>query len=190
MIMQLYFIRHGKTEANEKHLYCGSTDLPLSEKGVEELQQLHYEIPGNCRFITSGMLRTEQTLHQLFGDVAYEIDEHFREIDFGAFEMKGYEELQGREDYQTWISGDNEKNVPPEGESGEQMTLRVLEGLQRLWEEQEDTVLITHGGVIATMMSYLFPEEGKNRYQWQPAPGGGYVITKEGGVAYRVLPIL
>ena len=26
-------IRHGKTEANERHLYCGSTDLSLSEKG-------------------------------------------------------------------------------------------------------------------------------------------------------------
>ena len=31
--MSIYLIRHGKTEANEKHLYCGSTDLPLSEKG-------------------------------------------------------------------------------------------------------------------------------------------------------------
>ena len=26
--MTIYLIRHGKTEANEKHLYCGSTDLP------------------------------------------------------------------------------------------------------------------------------------------------------------------
>ena len=28
--MTIYLIRHGKTEANEKHLYCGSTDLSLS----------------------------------------------------------------------------------------------------------------------------------------------------------------
>ena len=42
--MKLYLIRHGKTMANEKHLYCGSTNLPLSEKGIEELQNLHYEI--------------------------------------------------------------------------------------------------------------------------------------------------
>jgi len=40
--MRLYLIRHGKTAANEQHLYCGSTDLPLSEKGIEELQNLHY----------------------------------------------------------------------------------------------------------------------------------------------------
>ena len=35
--MRLILIRHGKTEANEKHLYCGSTDLPLSEAGKAAL---------------------------------------------------------------------------------------------------------------------------------------------------------
>ena len=28
--MRILLLRHGITEANEKHLYCGSTDLPLS----------------------------------------------------------------------------------------------------------------------------------------------------------------
>ena len=34
-------IRHGRTEANEKWLYCGSTDLSLSDAGREELLVLH-----------------------------------------------------------------------------------------------------------------------------------------------------
>jgi hypothetical protein len=38
--MTVYLIRHGKTEANEKWLYCGSTDLPLSQKGREELTEI------------------------------------------------------------------------------------------------------------------------------------------------------
>ena len=59
--MTIYLIRHGKTEANEKRQYCGSTDLPLSEAGKEELGQLHYEI-NNVRFLTSGMKRTNETL--------------------------------------------------------------------------------------------------------------------------------
>ena len=42
--MTIYLIRHGKTEANEKRLYCGSTDLPLSEAGREELRNLSYNI--------------------------------------------------------------------------------------------------------------------------------------------------
>ena len=36
----VYLIRHGRTEANEKHLYCGSSDLPLSVSGAEELKKL------------------------------------------------------------------------------------------------------------------------------------------------------
>ena len=44
--MTVYLIRHGKTEANEKRLSCGSTDLPLSEKGREELS--HKDIYPAC----------------------------------------------------------------------------------------------------------------------------------------------
>ena len=36
--MTIYLIRHGKTEANEKHLYCGSTDLPLSDVGKKRYE--------------------------------------------------------------------------------------------------------------------------------------------------------
>lgn len=39
------------------------------------------------------------------------------------------------------------------------------------------TVIITYGGCIAAIMAHLFPEENKNRYQWQPFFGHGYVIN-------------
>lgn len=187
--MKLYLIRHGKTEANERHLYCGSTDLPLSNAGIRELQGLCYKIPEKCLFFTSGMLRTEETLYYLFGEREHTRDERFREIDFGAFEMQSYEDLKDREDYQIWISGDNDKNVPPGGESGEQMTVRVLEGLRDIRNQQKDTLLITHGGVIAAIMEHLFPEENKNRYEWQPSPGGGYVIAEESKKYERLRPV-
>ena len=55
--MIIYLIRHGKTRANEKHLYCGSTDLSLSDAGKEELRHWHYEI-NNVRFIPLVRKRT------------------------------------------------------------------------------------------------------------------------------------
>ena len=170
--MTIYLIRHGKTEANEKHLYCGSTDLSLSIAGKEELCKLEYDIKNVC-FLTSGMKRTNETLQSLFGDVSYKEEPRFREVDFGDFEMHSYEQLKGREDYQTWLTGDNERNVPPNGESGEQMKVRALEALAEI---KMDTCIVTHGGVIAAVMESLFPQEGKNRYEWQPKPGGGYCI--------------
>ena len=178
--MTIYLIRHGKTEANERHLYCGSTDLPLSETGTAELKSFRYSIK-NVRFLTSGMKRTNETLKVLFGDVGYDTDPRFREVDFGVFEMHGYEELKDNPAYQTWLTGDNEANVPPEGESGVQMCERVLAALAEICE---DTCIITHGGVIAAVMAHLFPEENKNRYQWQPKPGCGFRICRENSVWY------
>lgn len=178
--MKCYLIRHGKTAANERHLYCGSTDLPLSSLGRRELEEISYFVQ-NVTFVTSGMRRTEQTLELLFGNVPHRMDPRFREVDFGAFEMLDYETLKDRPDYQRWIAGDNERNVPPGGESGAEMTSRVIAAFQEL---REDTVLVTHGGVIAALMAYLFPEEQKNRYQWQPKPGHGYLV--ENG-SYQIL---
>lgn len=179
--MTIYLIRHGKTEANEQHLYCGSTDLSLSCRGRAELEKLRYQIK-NARFMTSGMKRTNETLHILFGDVSFEVDPRFREVDFGIFEMHSYEELKDTPQYQAWLAGDNEGNVPAGGESGNQMHQRVLEAYSEI---REDTVIVTHGGVIASIMEHLFPHEKKNRYQWQPKPGDGYAITENG---YAPLP--
>ena len=121
------------------------------------------------------MQRTNETLQLLFGDVPYTVDSRFREVDFGIFEMRGYEELKDDPAYQAWLTSNNEANVPPDGESGLQMQRRVLEALGDI---QEDTCIITHGGVIATIMAAYFPEEGNTRYQWQPKPGCGYVIQQ------------
>ena len=179
--MSVYLIRHGKTEANEKRLYCGSTDLPLSKTGREELRSAAYAITPE-RFVTSGMKRTDETLQILFGDVPYSVDIRFREVDFGDFEMKSYEMLKDDPAYQAWLAGDNEANVPPKGESGLRMTRRALEAFREL---PDGTALITHGGVIAAIMASLFPEEGKHRYQWQPQNGRGYAVD---GGSYRPIP--
>lgn len=170
--MTIYLIRHGQTEANEKRLYCGSTDLPLSQSGIAQLRRLHYQIP-EVRFITSGMRRTDETLKILFGDVPFDIEPRLREVDFGIFEMHSYEQLKDLPAYQCWITGDNEHNIPPMGESGAQMRTRVLQAFSEI---REDCCIVTHGGVIASIMAYLFPEAQKNRYQWQPQNGCGYVI--------------
>ena len=174
--MTIYLIRHGRTEANEKHLYCGSTDLPLSDAGREDLQGIRYDIK-NVRFLTSGMKRTDETLKILFGDVPYEADPRFREVDFGIFEMHSYDQLKDTPEYQAWLTGDNEANIPPKGESGAQMKKRVLQAFSEI---REDTCIITHGGVIAAIMERWFPGEGRNRYQWQPKPGRGYRISAGG----------
>lgn len=174
-------LRHGITEANRLHRYCGSTDLPLDAEALAAFlaEKPSYPDPAGYDVVTSGMLRTEQTLQVLYGNLPHRVDPAFREIDFGAFENKSYEDLKDDPAYQQWLTGDNERNVCPGGESGIQMAERVLAAWNAL---TEDTLLVAHGGVIACIMAHLFPEEEKNRFQWQPKPFGGYQLVLEDGV--------
>ena len=189
--MKLLLIRHGMTEANEKRLYCGSTDLPLSERGKAGLEALkrtaRYPVPDGARFITSGAERCRETLYILFGESESETETRFGEMDFGEFEMKSYEELKENAAYIEWISGDNEANVCPGGESGKIMKARVLSALEKLIEDNKNAVMIAHGGVIAAIMEHLFPQEQKNRYEWQPGCGKGYAVDTGAGT-YSEIP--
>ncbi len=191
--MRLLLIRHGRTAANEKRLYCGATDLPLSENGRAELLTVKRRgilpAPDGFRAVTSGMKRCEETLMLLYGPLPHEQLPGLREMNFGAFEMRSYEELKDTPDYQAWISGDNEQNLTPGGESGAQMAARVKKTFDALLADRQDLLLVAHGGVIALILSWLFPEIPKNRYEWQPQPGGAVLCTlPEGGCAsYRFL---
>ena len=38
MLSRIYLIRHGRTAGNLNHWYYGSTDLPLTDDGYEEIK--------------------------------------------------------------------------------------------------------------------------------------------------------
>ncbi len=181
---RIILLRHGRTPANDERLYCGSTDISLSQRGREELIFLRE----NCRWpdisgfraITSGLRRTEETLSILFGDIPFTCCEDLREIDFGAFEMHSYEQLKDDPAYRAWCDGDNEGNIPPGGESGRQMQARVLRSFRELCAAGDDLLIVSHGGPIAAIMAELFPAEGKNRFEWQPENGRGYLLEGDG----------
>ena len=181
---QLLLLRHGRTKANEEHLYCGSTDWPLSEEGRKCLMQKRGVYGTDWEsFYTSGLIRTKETLEILFGEQrAAKEEPDLREMDFGAFEGKFYEMLKDDPAYQDWISGDNERNTCPGGESGEQMKERVLSALDRILHRDpaKRIVIVTHGGPIAAIMQQLFPEKNQNRYEWQPECGEGYLLRITG----------
>lgn len=181
---RVLLLRHGRTEANDRRLYCGSTDLPLSEGGRAALLALKaaggYPPLEGFRVVTSGMKRTEETLSLLYGETPHEREPDLREMDFGAFEMRGYEELKDDPSYRAWCSGDNMDNTAPGGESGRAMAERAAACFSRLRCEGRDLCIVTHGGVIAAIMASLFPEENKSLYQWQPENGKGYLIELDG----------
>ena len=183
-------LRHGYTGANLARRYCGATDLPLDPASLAaflaQRPDLSYPDPTGYEVLTSGMRRTEETLAAIYGALPHRAEPAFQEINFGVFENHTYEELKDDPSYQAWITGDNDQNVCPSGESGVQMTRRVLAAWASL---TRDTLLVSHGGVIAAIMAHLFPGEGKHRWQWQPQPFHGYALTfDEAGPQYREIP--
>jgi len=179
----IHIIRHGKTEANEKRLYCGQTDLPLSEAGRLEIAGFVDEgiyPTGVGRFFTSGLLRAEETLDIIYGEsVAREAIVDLGEYRFGQFEMCSYEALKDREDYQAWIMDTTDAVCCPGGESRRQFRERVIAGFEVVVAVEEEVLLVCHGGVIACVMDYLWPGV-KGFYEWQPQPGRGYCLSFSG----------
>lgn len=177
----LVLIRHGKTEANEKGLYCGQTDLPLSESGEKEIFDIKktgvYPIAG--MYFSSDMTRAAQTLTAIYGDVPYKRLPELNEYNFGCFEMKSYEDLKENKDYLSWISDTTGDISCTGGESRNSFRERVKHGFASALAEaqaaDEPAVVVCHGGVIVTIMEELFPGI-HNFYEWQPSAGRGYML--------------
>ena len=176
--MKIHLIRHGKTVANERRLYCGQTDLTLTDVGRSELLLLKNQgiYPPNADlYFTSGLLRTEETLELLYGNVKRQSLPMLRELDFGSFELRCYEELENNPDYQAWITDKTDLVRTPGGENKKDFLERVITEYNNLANGQGSKLVICHGGVIACIMEFLFPDR-KNFYEWQPKPGRGYTI--------------
>jgi len=188
--MKLSVIRHGVTEANEKKLYCGITDVPLSEQGRLYLNELKKIVvyPVADVYITSGLTRTTETLRILYDREPDITIEEFRELNHGDFEMKSYRELKDNPDYQRWI-GDIYKETCPNGESGEALHSRVKTGLDKLNGIKADSaVIICHGGVIVSIMEQMFPKQ-RSFYEWDLKNGRGYTFEYSNGKATLISEI-
>ena len=103
--MKLYLLRHGQTEGSLRNLYYGAANIPVLPESLEELHAAAQRgvYPKAQRYYTSGLLRTEQTLAAIYGDVPHTQLPGLREMDFGDFEMHSYEELKDWPSYQKWI---------------------------------------------------------------------------------------
>lgn len=177
--MILTLIRHGLTEGNLRRLYYGGADIPLAPEGEAELRRLRecVDYPRGEDYYTSGMLRTEQTFALLYGETPHEKVPGLREMDFGAWEMRPYEELKEESAFQAWCTGDVERNRAPGGESFQIVYDRVGEAIAPILARGRDAVCVIHGGVIVMLLRRWFPANLADTYARTPEPGHGYQVV-------------
>ncbi len=175
----LILLRHSLTAANEARLYCGRTDLPLSPAGRELALKRRADRPlPKCDvYASSGMARSDQTLELLTGRSPDAVFEDLREMDFGAFEMRRYEDMLADGDFVRWIEDETGEVSCPGGESRNAFYARVRRGSAALLALPcESAAVVCHGGAIVALMQAWFPDVRRHFYEWQPAACRGYRI--------------
>jgi alpha-ribazole phosphatase len=161
--MAIYLYRHALTEGNKKSAYIGcKTDEPLCQDGIEIAKK-------KCdksvkKIFSSPMKRCIETSNLMFPNAEITVVDDFREIDFGDFEGKNFEELKDDLSYTNWVNAFCEP-APKNGESLADFNRRVRAAFNKIKTSNEDIYIVTHGGVIMSIMSYLYPEKPYYEYR-------------------------
>ena len=155
----LSLIRHGRTEANDNGIYIGSTDYPLSEKGISQLYSKmdEYVYPCVAKVYSSPLRRCTETAEILFPDRDIMQIDNLIEMNFGKFDGKSADELVDLPEFKEWLQGGAEC-APPEGESVADVQLRIFKALAVIIEDMmtndlRHCAVVTHGGIITSMIA-------------------------------------
>lgn len=164
--MRLYLVRHGETLLNQKRCYYGVTDVPLSERGIQQAVRLSalFKDVHIDRVISSPLLRAVQTAELILqgSGPLIETDDRLKEQDFGIFEGYTHQELVDRfpEEYKAWNAHFSDYRIET-GESFRDVRSRVDGFISDL--PREGTVLLAaHKGTLGHLVASLLglPLEG------------------------------
>lgn len=153
--MRVYVARHGETQWNVENRVCGSTDLPLTQKGMEQAERLAEKAEGIGPdvILSSPLIRARQTA----GAVARRLnmpvltDSRLAEQNFGTNEGVDRKDPNYAE-RRRWCA-----TRFPQGESVFQLVHRVYSFLDELREKypEKTVLLVCHGSVSRAIRSYF-----------------------------------
>jgi broad specificity phosphatase PhoE len=170
---QIYLVRHGETDWNEKELLQGQSDIPLNKEGEKqavEAAKKHFKKIEFAAIFSSDLVRAKRTAEiiALEKKMAVETSKLLRERDFGPFEGRHFNEVmkQLRLDIQGFrILTDQEADS-----LGIESDTKVMERFLRFLREVavayqgKKILVVTHGSVMRvflTKLGYLSKEESR-----------------------------
>ncbi|MDD6255169.1 MAG: histidine phosphatase family protein [Eubacteriales bacterium] len=184
---EIVLIRHGATAGNLEKRYIGSaTDEPLCSEGIEVVRSLikrgrYPEAAEDALVITSPLRRCVETAGLIYPGVERTEAENLRECDFGRFEYKNYEELDGDSDYQAWIVSGG--TLPfPGGEDPEEFKARSRNAFMdavRDNRERSQLIFVVHGGTVMSVMS-SFAKPHREYFDSCVSNGRGFICDIAG----------
>jgi len=188
--VHLYLLRHGPSAAPPGYL-LGSTDVPLS--AGNGLSRLHSLIAPYLQQIEqwycSPLLRARQTaayLHEHGCCISQPVyDNRLREIDFGSWELRSFADIAAADPARVAAWQEQYMNFAfPAGESVQAFISRVKAMLATLSTCSGSIGIVTHGGVIRTLICLALglPPSNYLLFDVQPASLTIIELFSSGGV--------
>ncbi|MEW9701865.1 histidine phosphatase family protein [Paenibacillus sp. SI8] len=164
--MNLFIVRHGQTEWNYENRVCGITEVPLTNRGIEQAKELSKIIIGKKIDIIissplSRAIKTAEIISNVIGKDLI-IDNRLIEQNYGVFEG---------------VFRDNEhfkeakKHFPSKLSGGESL-LQVVHRIFNLLEEikgkyrNQNVLIVTHGGVCRVINAYFNDQLNEEFYKF------------------------
>ena len=188
--MLIVLLRHGETVYNEQRRYQGATDMPLSERGRAKLRADDNALD---EVIVTPLCRTKQTAAILFPNAKQIVCDDLREMDFGDFEGRTYDEMKDDAAYGAWLDSGCE-TACPNGESRAAFCERVCHAFEACVDEASARgeallVIVAHGGTqMAALSRFVLPH--RDYYEWNAPNAGGFVLDASQWRARRVLRVV
>lgn len=172
--MKIFLIRHLKTKGNMEKRYIGRTDEPLCEQAGPGLLKAY---PETEVVYASPLLRCIQTAELIYGKNRLITMEQLREIDFGDFEGKTYEELKANPEYISFLNRKGD-GIIPNGETLPGFKKRCCAGFMQIVDEmiateKESAAVICHGGTIMAILEQ-FDLQKQDFYSYMVKNGEGF----------------
>ncbi|OBX37425.1 phosphoserine phosphatase 1 [Halomonas elongata] len=137
--LELVVVRHGLTAWNRQRRYQGRRDIPLlmpdSVPAMDRLRR-HLADQDFDAVYASDLTRCRQTLAHLSEGRTWpapRFDARLRELDFGAYEGRTYDELKDLAGYRAWIDSQGE-SAPRTASPPRRCASVSPPGWQRRWQ--------------------------------------------------------
>lgn len=141
---EVWLVRHGETEWSRDHRHTSTTDIPLTEVGVEVAHGLAERLAGVGfdLVLTSPRQRARRTA-ELAGFADASVDDDLVEWDYGDYE--GITTLEIRETVPGWTVW---THPTPGGETAQQVTARLDRVVERVRAGSGRALLFGHGHAL------------------------------------------
>ena len=188
--MKLYIIRHAETEYNRKGIIQGSeVDSDINDVGEVQANSFYeyYKDKNFDKIYVSDLKRTFQTIRRFTEKgSSYEKLKEFNEISWGVNQGKS----DDLEDYakliDTWLAG-NLDNKFEEGESPNEMSVRLVKGFNKVLDDDHDTVLLCiHGRALRILLSKIIDNDLTKMDKYVHSNTGLYILEYKNG-KYEIL---